>query len=718
MYMTAMIKLDENTAEAETRIQVCLERRSRNLDLSDMGLVVVPETIKELAYLEVLKLSDNNLARLPDHIGSFRCLKYLDLRYNRLTVLPEAIGDLTALEHLNVRGNELSVIPQSIGKMGLLSFLDLSYNRLSQLPETINELRHLAHCNIKGNNLQVVSEKIAGLNESKRLSILGHIEQVVELTGKNGLSEDFCASAKPHIDYIIKKLRITPVQAVLFAHVLSEFENDVVHLQEIANSLNCSRIRLMQHMDDFGELERKKLIRASKPSHHSRGWISNCDTAVYSIPRGVISSLMKNEKYRPANQSNLSAQELFVRMESLFEQCIGDKEISYDELCSEITELLDSNKPLLFVKRIYEYKLSQDDFMMLLRFCHHYVNLNHTEMKLWEIADMFDHHSQFSPYQREMKCGEHILITRSLIENANSDGFGNRESFKLTETARQHLLTDLCIKPSYNRKDIIRSQSIREKKMFYNKKESVLICRFASLLAENIFREIQTRLSENSMRTGFACLFSGEPGTGKTETVYQIARETGRDIMMVDIAQSKSMWFGESEKKIKEIFTRYRDFVEESEVVPILFFNEADAIIGKRKDVSSSSVVQTENTIQNILLQELENLNGILIATTNMTENMDKAFERRFLYKVAFSKPDCSVRQSIWQSMMPTLSDNEAGELASRFDFSGGQIENIARKRTVEFVLSGEEPNLDTLASFCRDELLARESTKRIGFAL
>ena len=86
--------------------------------------------------------------------------------------------------------------------------------------------------------------------------------------------------------------------------------------------------------------------------------------------------------------------------------------------------------------------------------------------------------------------------------------------------------------------------------------------------------------------------------------------------------------------------------------------------------------------MQNIILQELENLDGILIATTNMTQNMDKAFERRFLYKIEFSKPEKNIRKMLWKSMMPDLNEEDALALASRFDFSDGQIENIARKKT------------------------------------
>ena len=76
--------------------------------------------------------------------------------------------------------------------------------------------------------------------------------------------------------------------------------------------------------------------------------------------------------------------------------------------------------------------------------------------------------------------------------------------------------------------------------------------------------------------------------------------------------------------------------------------------------------------MQNILLQEMERFEGILIATTNLAQNLDKAFERRFLYKIEFRRPEPSVRKAIWQAIMPGLSDEVAGLLAVRCDFSGG----------------------------------------------
>ncbi|MDR1803088.1 MAG: hypothetical protein LBQ94_05720 [Treponema sp.] len=144
--------------------------------------------------------------------------------------------------------------------------------------------------------------------------------------------------------------------------------------------------------------------------------------------------------------------------------------------------------------------------------------------------------------------------------------------------------------------------------------------------------------SGKGVRKGFVCLFSGGPGTGKTETAYQIA-------------------------------------------------------------------------------EEMENLSGILIATTNLTQNMDKAFERRFLYKITFDKPCTESRMGIWNALLPVLPEDLAAELSGKFDLSGGQIENIARKIEVDSIISGGDLSMDDLVQYCRDESQnSFSSSKRIGF--
>lgn len=209
----------------------------------------------------------------------------------------------------------------------------------------------------------------------------------------------------------------------------------------------------------------------------------------------------------------------------------------------------------------------------------------------------------------------------------------------------------------------------------------------------------------------------GAPGTGKTETVLQLARQTGRDILQVDVSKIKSCWVGESEKNIKNLFDTYRDKVKKSEKAPILLFNEADAIINKRQEGAERAVDKMENSIQNIILQEMEDLNGIMIATTNLAQNMDKAFERRFLYKIKFEKPTLEARMHIWQEMIPTLSEDDTMTLAEKYEFSGGQIENIARHNAINGILYGEKANsLEALMSYCDNERLETKQTRKIGF--
>jgi SpoVK/Ycf46/Vps4 family AAA+-type ATPase len=292
--------------------------------------------------------------------------------------------------------------------------------------------------------------------------------------------------------------------------------------------------------------------------------------------------------------------------------------------------------------------------------------------------------------------------------------------YHLTDAAKEALFPDIELVESTEADDkhLTSYTTFSPKHLFYAPHIQSQIDRLAELLQQDQFKNVTDRLSENGMRKGFACLFYGSPGTGKTETVNQLARMTGRDVLMVDVSQIKSCWVGESEKNIKATFDRYRKYVKEKEVAPILLFNEADAVLGIRQEGAQRAVDKMENSIQNIILQEMETLEGIMIATTNLTCNLDKAFERRFIYKIEFERPTLEAKQQIWKAMIPSLSDAFAHSLAKEFDLSGGQIENVARKRTVELILSGEEPSEEKIREYCMGEMVNSKQDKRvkIGF--
>ena len=313
-----------------------------------------------------------------------------------------------------------------------------------------------------------------------------------------------------------------------------------------------------------------------------------------------------------------------------------------------------------------------------------------------------------------------MLFIWGMIENNNDDGMVDRESFRMTDCAKSELFSELSLKSRNNKKfekDLIKCEKIAEKQLFYEESIQSQIDELSQLLDESHYKEIHSRMKESGFRCGFTCLFYGTPGTGKTETVLQLARQTGRNIMQVNVSQIKSCWVGESEKNIKSLFDTYREMVKKSTMTPILLFNEADAIINKRMEGAQSAVNKMENSIQNIILQEMENLDGILIATTNLAQNMDKAFERRFLYKIKFEKPTLEARMNIWHTMIPTLSETDAKTLAEKYDFSGGQIENIARHNAINIILHGASDNtFESLMAYCDNERLETKETRKIGF--
>lgn len=208
----------------------------------------------------------------------------------------------------------------------------------------------------------------------------------------------------------------------------------------------------------------------------------------------------------------------------------------------------------------------------------------------------------------------------------------------------------------------------------------------------------------------------GAPGTGKTATAYELASQTGRDIIQVQVTDFKDKYVGESEAKLKNIFDRYRLCCMNSEVAPILLLNEGDAILSKRTTNVERSVDQMSNALQNILLEEMEYLDGIMIVTTNLTTNLDSAFERRFIFKIQFDKPNKNVKAHIWESMIGGLDAKDSMTLAELYDISGGEIENIARKTIMEYAITGQKPDLQMINKFAREEKLAFKSRPVVGF--
>ena len=197
-----------------------------------------------------------------------------------------------------------------------------------------------------------------------------------------------------------------------------------------------------------------------------------------------------------------------------------------------------------------------------------------------------------------------------LIEK-DSNSFSNRHRIQLTQKAVFMLKEWEGISLEFvEKKDkrLIYHDQIQKRNLFYNSGEELQLEPIKKSFSNTAFTILQSRLKSKNMSAGITVLLYGSPGTGKTGTVYQLAKKHNRPIFKVEISETKSMWFGEIQKLVKKIFTDYYNFKKTQKICPILLFNESDAIIGKRKSAGSSSVSDTENAIQNVLLEELKTL--------------------------------------------------------------------------------------------------------------
>ena len=548
-------------------------------------------------------------------------------------------------------------------------------------------------------------------------TIITALDRVLDMAEDSQLSDDFWESVKNPLAFLRQELGLTNIQIVVLAIMIEAGE--AVTWKRLGHFLGCSRLSMMVYSEEIEELVSKRwAIR--KGAREMGAFFEGI-----ALSYGVVTALRHNKVFVPEKIDGLTEQQFVDKLESHIEKNMNDRSIDFKDDEEWMLQLIKANPHLPLCHDLLMFDDIHVQSLLLLIV----VDYAQWEGSVGEgltfetISSLYPEDYECDGLRHELRNGTHPLIECGYIEHKCIDGQVDTDRYMLTRNTKTELLS--AYTPSHskcrrmkqdNSRFLKNHDAIKEKSLFFNTSEHEQIERLTSLLSTENLPSVQERLEEQGMRKGFACLFYGAPGTGKTETVLQIARQTGRDLMQVDIAGLRDKWVGESEKNIKEVFARYRNLCQTCEVMPILFFNEADAIINKRTENVEHSVDKMDNAMQNIILQEIEDLDGILIATTNLTSNLDRAFERRFLYKVEFHKPDTDVKTKIWCSMLKDISADDARQLASHFDFSGGQIENIARKRTVDYILSGKFASLDEIEGYCRAELLGGKERKNIGF--
>jgi hypothetical protein len=181
---------------------------------------------------------------------------------------------------------------------------------------------------------------------------------------------------------------------------------------------------------------------------------------------------------------------------------------------------------------------------------------------------------------------------------------------------------------------------------------------------------------DKTVKPGYRSLFYGPPGTGKTLTATLIGASVGVDVYRIDLSMVVSKYIGETEKNLANVF----DQAENKNW--ILFFDEADALFGKRTQGSSSNDRHANQEIS-YLLQRVEDFPGVVILASNLKANIDEAFSRRFQTAVYFPLPDAVQRLRLWKGLFPKdtmlAPDVNLEELAEKYELAGGALTNVIR---------------------------------------
>lgn len=551
-------------------------------------------------------------------------------------------------------------------------------------------------------------------SKSKSMKITEALNTIYKQAKSSGLQPELMKELKKEINVVAKFTHSNPQDAFVFAVVCSmNLFGENVESHDLLRFFDVTPFELMDQLKSLSNLSDRSILIKRK---NRRRYEDALRKYHYVVNPKILDAIISEAPFPTEIEAKITdVIEVLEKMYDTCQECISET-IDTADLHEEMEELIEGNIHFPLITSVRNLDIEPIDriiyFFIMWKSINGSVNIDMDE----PLNSFFKRSSNRVQYMQGIFNGSNKLIQQNLVEYT-SGRFFNDIDLSLSD-ASLNLLKEhgVILHRRKNNNGTISPDSIAAKHLIYEAEEAAQINELNAMMAQDCYTNLMDRLKEKALPQNLNILLFGAPGTGKTETVYQLAKASGREIMKVEISQSKSMWFGESEKLIKKIFRDYTDLAKQNELAPILLFNEADAILSSRKTNNASAVSQTENAIQNILLEELENFKGIFIATTNLAENLDRAFDRRFLFKIKFNRPSIASRAAIWQDKLSTITAEDATSLAKDFELSGGQIDNVIRKAEIQMLLKGTSCNVDELKQFCAQEIVLQKGFASIGF--
>jgi AAA+ superfamily predicted ATPase len=523
-------------------------------------------------------------------------------------------------------------------------------------------------------------------------------------------------SMKDKIRMIQEVLPINDVQVVLFS-VIAAFTigNDGSSRKDIGRALDINPYILFNMEKDIYDMLDKKLIFLSR-----RDFMENEYT--YSANLKILESIRDGEKVKMPEKDKVETNiDLVCHLASI----IKNKSVEGDIIDVESERICRNNKALDFTDRMNAKNLNLLEKCIIISLLNNLIT-KECDVDFKEMCTILEKQQISIVVLKSYMCGNaNILIKNNYVEVRKNE-FAQNSFLHITANAISTFLPkekkNILVKNNkhdtneYSWTDI-KPKNITAKTLIYDNNTRKQVNMLHDILSDNGLKTLKKNLKEHGLHSGINVLLYGYPGMGKTETVLQLCKETQRKVLQVNISDMKSAWFGESEKIVESLFNEYERMIKNSRRMPVLLFNEADGILSKRRELSgSNNCGQTENAMQNILLQHFECNDGIIICTTNMTNNLDNAFSRRFLYKIEFNKPDIDTKAKLVKLKLGKyLNDEECQQIANTYSLTGGTLDNTLTKIVAKQCLYGTIASYNEICEFLEQEIIGGKRSA-IGF--
>jgi len=553
------------------------------------------------------------------------------------------------------------------------------------------------------------------------LSLIEKIERIYRTSEQNGFTTDLFSEHKKELTILSKYYGLTVQQSYwlsfIFFYIL---ENDsTCSFKDIKQILQMSPVELIKQLKLIDEVVAKGFL--IKKNQTRRNTKTNMPTSVYyNINPDVSKAIIYGEPIEAKAEVKIDTLLDFIEQGNELIAELHENESDKSYLISKYLKLKE-NLNFGFLDFLKENKISPQSELFLLYVVWSTLSGNTSVDGDDFFKVVFSSRKDRIRYIQSLLNKKEEVIFNDVLE-IEEGFFPGDISYVLTPKTRNALKEENVLiggGENYNF-DLIKPENVTDKKLVLPEKTQVSYNELDHIIREENYEGLINRLEAKKLPKNVNILLYGSPGTGKTEMVYQLAKANNREVILVNISDVKSKWFGDSEKMIKRIFSDYREFSKGRKIKPILLFNEADGIIGKRFNHVDNPIAFSLNAMQNIILEEMENFEGILIATTNLEKNFDSAFERRFLYKVQFEKPGKKEQEALWKVKLNAPEfNNEIEKLVEDYDLTGAQIENVVRRTEIQSILYNKTLNFEMLKSICNEESTGfsrNGKTVQIGF--